>query len=203
MWPAGSAYIGAGYGREAVLWLDVRSVYALPIPGVSPLACRLGLPGAHLLASAGDTAARPALAKICAWPAITAGWRGYAARLAAEAGLFARDPWGDIARLADELAAAARLVVDIGLHRQRWTRARAEAEMVAMTGASHAAAIDRIAALPGEAAAETLGLRRLLALRDDAKGRARHFDARGFHQAVLAGGARPFAMIERDVTAMA
>ncbi|WP_419827263.1 DUF885 family protein [Sphingomonas sp.] len=203
MWPAGSSYGRAAYGREATLWLDVRSVYALPIPGVSPLACRLGLPGEHLLASASDTAVRPLLAKLCAWPAITAGWRGYAARLSAEAGLFARDPWGDIARLADELAAAARLVVDVGIHQQRWTRERAEAEMTAMTGAPQAAAIDRIVALPGEAAAETLGLHRLLSLREQARGTAKHADTRAFHQAVLSGGARPFALIERDIAMLA
>jgi uncharacterized protein (DUF885 family) len=195
MAPPGSLYARAG--GVGTLWLDLRSVYALPIPGVGPLAYRLGLPGEHLLASTGT--GRPAFARACAWPAMTAGWRGYAARLAAEQGLFARDPWGDIARLADELAAAARLVVDVGIHRQRWTRARAETEMTSLTGAPRAAAIDRIEALPGEAAAETLGLRRLLTLRDRARGGAKRFDARPFHMAVLAGGARPFAVVERAV----
>jgi uncharacterized protein (DUF885 family) len=132
-----------------------------------------------------------------AWPAINAGWACYAERLAAEQGLFARDPWGDIARLSDELLRAARMVTDIGIHAQRWTREQAEAEMTQMTGAPQVGSIDRIMALPGEAASPTLGLQRMLALRARARTAAsRHFDLHGFHATVLDAGPRPFAMVE-------
>jgi uncharacterized protein (DUF885 family) len=197
--PGGSCYVPAAIdgSRDATLWLDTRSVHALPTPGVSPIACHLGIPGQHLQASRA-TAARPMLARIGAWPAFTEGWACYGERLAAEQGLFARDPWGDVARLSDELLRAARLVVDIGIHAQRWPREQAEAEMNDMTGNIQANAIDRIVALPGEAASATLGLHRLLALRTAAKARKR-FDERAFHAAVLDPGPRPFALVEADL----
>ncbi len=195
--PGGSFYAPAAGTEAATLWLDDRSVFALPIPGVAPLACRLGLPGAHLLNHAGTGSARTRLAVAARWPGMSGGWSGYAERLAAEQGLFARDPWGDIARLSDELLRAARLVVDIGIHRERWPRERAEAEMVAMTGARQTAAIDRIVALPGEAAAFTIPQQRLLDLRTAARN-ARRFDAKTFDAALLAGGARPLALVERE-----
>lgn len=193
---SGSFYLPAGTAREAVLWLDTRSVWALPVPGVAPLAVRLGLPGEHLLAAAARTEPRPAIVAAAQWPALTAGWGAYAERLAAEAGLFARDPWGDIARLSDAVLRAARLVVDIGLHAQRWTRVQAEQAMIEMTGAAQGPVIDRIVAMPGEAAGAALGLRRLVALREEAEAAGRKgFDARGFHAAVLTGGPRPFAAV--------
>ncbi len=175
------------------LWLDTRSVHALPTPGVSPIAYHLGIPGQHLQASRAH-GERPTLARMAAWPAFAEGWACYGERLAAEQGLFARDPWGDVARLSDELLRAARLVVDIGIHAQRWPREQAEAEMNDMTGGIQAAAIDRIVALPGEAVSGTLGLHRLLALRDTAKA-AKRFDEKAFHAAVLDPGPRPFAMV--------
>jgi uncharacterized protein (DUF885 family) len=195
----GSLYLPAAIdgSRGAALWLDTRSVHALPTPGVSPIAYHLGLPGQHLQASRASSA-RPTLVRMAAWPAFVEGWACYGERLAAEQGLFARDPWGDVARLSDELLRAARLVVDIGIHAQRWPRAQAEAEMNDMTGAVQAAAIDRIVALPGEAVSATLGLQRLLALRETAKA-GKRFDEKAFHAAVLDPGPRPFAMVEAEL----
>ncbi len=146
--PGGSLYVPAAIdgSRGATLWLDTRSVHALPTPGVSPIAYHLGIPGQHLQASRASTD-RPTLARMRRWPAFTEGWACYGERLAAEQGLFARDPWGDVARLSDELLRAARLVVDIGIHAQHWPRQQAEAEMNDMTGGIQAAAIDRIVAL--------------------------------------------------------
>lgn len=193
----GSCYVPAAIdgSRGATLWLDTRSVHALPTPGVSPIAYHLGIPGQHLQASHA-TSERPTLARMAAWPAFTEGWAGYGERLAAEQGLFARDPWGDIARLSDELLRAARLVIDIGIHAQRWPREQAEAEMNDMTGSIQAGAIDRVVALPGEAVSGTLGLHRLLALRDTARAATKRFDEKAFHAAVLDPGPRPFAMVE-------
>lgn len=199
----GSFYLPAAIdgSREAELWIDTRSVHALPTPGVSPIVYHLGLPGQHLQASRAGTE-RPLLTRMAAWPAFTEGWGCYAERLAAEQGLFARDPWGDIARLSDELLRAARLVVDIGIHARKWTREQAEAEMTGMTGAPRRATIDRIVAHPGEAASATLGLHRLLDLRDKARAAmGRRFDLRTFHARVLDAGPRPFTLVEAEVLA--
>jgi uncharacterized protein (DUF885 family) len=202
--PAGSFYqpMAIDGARPATLWLDTRSVYALPLPGVSPIAFRLGLPGLHLQDSTARIAsvARPLLARIAAWPAYREGWAGHAERLAVDAGLFARDPWGDIARLSDELLRAARLVVDVGIHGQRWTREQAEARMTELTGAPQSGAIDRIVAEPGEAASATLGLERLTDIQSAARQTAgKRFDPHAFHAAVLDGGPRPFAAVEKAV----
>jgi uncharacterized protein (DUF885 family) len=201
---SGSFYVPMAIdgSRPATLWLDTRSVYALPLPGVSPIAFHLGLPGLHMQESTARIAsvARPLLSRMAAWPAYREGWAGHAERLAVDAGLFARDPWGDIARLSDELLRAARLVVDVGIHGQRWTREQAEQRMTELTGAAQPGAIDRIVAEPGEAASATLGLERLTDLQAAARQAAgKRFDPRQFHAAVLDGGPRPFAAVEKAV----
>ena len=46
-------------------------------------------------------------------------------RLAAEMGMYADDPYGDLGRLQAELHRAVRLVTDTGMHAKRWTREEA------------------------------------------------------------------------------
>lgn len=51
------------------------------------------------------------------------GWALYAERLAAEMG-YQNDPMDNLGRLRDEMLRCVRLVVDTGLHSERWTRNR-------------------------------------------------------------------------------
>ena len=58
------------------------------------------------------------------------GWALYAERLAAEMGMYADDPYGDLGRLQAELHRAVRLVTDTGMHAKKWSREQAIEYMV-------------------------------------------------------------------------
>ena len=87
----------------------------------------------------------------------------YAASLGEELGLF-RDTESKIAAVLAELECAAALVIDTGLHSQRWTRQRALDYLHAQLPIDEAAvreAVDREIALPGEALGCTMGERKI------------------------------------------
>ena len=73
--------------------------------------------------------ARPASCRSTAAPRasrpINEGWALYAERVADELGVYADDPFGRIGYLQSYLFRAVRLVVDSGLHHQRWSREQA------------------------------------------------------------------------------
>ncbi|MEX5433796.1 DUF885 family protein, partial [Klebsiella michiganensis] len=61
---------------------------------------------------------------------------------------------------------------------------------------------DRYIVWPGQALGYKLGQLQILALRAEAeKELGTHFDIRGFHDAVLGGGAMPLAMLQQRVRA--
>lgn len=131
------------------------------------------------------------------------GWALYAERLAWEAGLYAEDAYGNVGRLQMELFRAARLVVDTGLHAQRWTRDQALDYLVVNTGLPQAMLsreVDRYISWPGQACAYTLGQLKIVELRAQAQAAlGEAFDWRSFHTAVLENGSLPLAILEQQV----
>jgi uncharacterized protein (DUF885 family) len=132
------------------------------------------------------------------------GWAAYAETLAFEGGLYTEDPLGRIGYLQSMLLRAARLVVDTGIHEQKWTRDRAVAYIVSVTGLSPEAArdeVDRCSVWPGDGAAGWIGRQRILDLRERAQRvLGPRFDPKVFHAVILNGGPRPLDMVEADVT---
>lgn len=163
------------------------------------------LPGHHLeSALAAETANLP-LARQLIWNAgYGEGWASYAETLADEGGLYTDDPLGRIGYLQSMLLRAARLVVDTGIHEQKWTRDRAIDYIIATTGLSVEAAadeVDRYSVWPGQAAAYWIGRQRILDLRERAQRvLGPKFEPKAFHAAILGGGPRPLDMVEADVT---
>ena len=98
-----------------------------------------------------------------------------------------------------ELSHAVALVVDTGLHSQGWTRKQAAEYLevnLSADPAEAAAAVDRMAALPGEALAAGVGATRIQAIRlrtQQQMGAA--FDVRAFHTELLSGGAMPLDIL--------
>jgi uncharacterized protein (DUF885 family) len=130
-------------------------------------------------------------------------WALYAERLAAEIGLYADDPFGDLGRLQAEMFRAVRLVVDTGLHAKGWTREQAIEFMVSKTGMGESeviSEIERYMAMPGQACAYKVGQLKILELRDKARGAlGAKFDLKAFHAVVLDSGAVPLTVLEQLV----
>src|SRR6185369_1463379 len=102
--------------------------------------------------------------------ALTEGWGLYAERLAAESGWY-----GD-----DVLFRARRLVVDTGLHAQRWTRQQA------IDFGIEASEVERYVVYPGQACSYMIGELKIIELREKArKALGNNFSLNRFHDKVL------------------
>ncbi len=103
------------------------------------------------------------------------------------------------------MQAAARGVVDSGIHARRWTPEQASVYLLAhgaLPADAALRAIDHIVAHPGEALAAPAGLRKILGLRDramDALGS--DFDLEQFHREVQRHGALPFDVLDDAIDA--
>jgi uncharacterized protein (DUF885 family) len=122
------------------------------------------------------------------------GWAHYCEEAAFDAGFRAGDPEAEVAMRTDALIRAARLLCAVGMHTQGMTldEATAEFETTAGLDPDHA----RLEAVRGTwdpgYFGYTLGKLEILALRDRFGG-----DLRGFHDALLANGTPPPAIVAR------
>jgi uncharacterized protein (DUF885 family) len=144
----------------------------------------------------------PFFRRVLPFTAYVEGWALYAERLALEQG-FHRDAYDSLGALDAELFRAVRLVVDTGIHRQRWTRQQAIDYMVANTGMDTSAVVtevERYIVNPGQACAYKVGQLEILALRQRAMDRlGPRFDLRRFHNVVLTHGALPLTLLDQVV----
>jgi len=122
------------------------------------------------------------------------GWGLYAERLASELGWYKEDPVSDIGRLDGELFRARRLVVDTGLHAQRWTRKQA------VDYGIRQGEVDRYVMMPGQACSYKIGQMKILELREEArKTLGAKFSLKEYHNLVLGNGRLPLTLLERTV----
>ena len=132
-------------------------------------------------------------------PGFVEGWGLYAESLGEELGLY-RDTEAKFAGLEDQLACAAGLVVDTGVHGLGWTREQALDYCVRRCRSSEAAAnatVDRIIALPAEALDCGMGVRTFKGLRAHAEQvLGARFDLRDFHCGLIDDGAMPLDILE-------
>jgi uncharacterized protein (DUF885 family) len=152
------------------------------------------IPGHHLqIAIAQELTELPLFRKLAGGStAYIEGWALYTERLADEMGLYT----GDLDRLgmhSYDAWRASRLVVDTGLHAMGWTRAQAEAFMLAhtaLTPENISNEVDRYITDPGQALAYKVGQLAILELRGVAERTlGARFDLRAFHDALLKDGA--------------
>jgi uncharacterized protein (DUF885 family) len=131
------------------------------------------------------------------------GWALYAEQLAVEMGLYEHDPLGHIGQLHDSMFRAVRLVIDSGIHDQRWTREQAVKYYVDTLGDQEASAItevERYCVWPGQACSYMVGKLTWLRLREMAKRTlGPKFDIRKFHDAGLLCGATPLDVLDRVI----
>lgn len=151
------------------------------------------VPGHHLqIAIAQELGALPAFRKLDGSTAYVEGWALYTERLADEIGLYSSD-LDRLGKLSYDAWRASRLVVDTGLHAFGWTRAQAEAYMLAhtaLTPVNIANEVDRYIGWPGQALGYKVGQLEIFRLRDEAKAAlGDRFDLKEFHRVVLGSGA--------------
>lgn len=186
--------------RPGVFYVNLRDTNLIAKYSMRTLAYHEGIPGHHFQVSiAQELDGIPFFRKVIPFTAYVEGWALYAERLAFELG-FGRDPLDTLGRLRDEMLRAVRLVVDTGIHANRWTREQAVAYMTDKTGfdeASVVTEIERYFVDPGQALAYKVGMLKILALREKARAAlGTKFDLAQFHNQVLSHGALPLVVLE-------
>ena len=189
--------------RPGVFFANLHDPAATPSWSMPTLAYHEGIPGHHFqISTAQELRGVPMFRRFIPFTAYTEGWGLYAEQLALEHG-FESDPYDRLGALSAELFRAARLVVDTGIHRMRWTREQAIDYMVKTTGEPESKMIpevERYIVMPGQACAYKVGELELIDLRQRAMERlGPRFDLRAFHHVVLGNGAVPLTILERLV----
>ncbi|GAB4520686.1 MAG: DUF885 family protein [Amphiplicatus sp.] len=190
--------------RPGIYWINLKDTADWPKHTLKTLTYHEAVPGHHFQISLQRAITdMPLIRNMMGFSEYAEGWALYAEQVAAEMGMYADDPLGDLGRLQSELFRAARLVVDSGLHHKRWTREEAIDYMVETTGESRASVtreIERYAVWPGQACSYKLGMIRLNALRAEAEeALGEEFDIRAFHDEVLLAGSMPLPVLEQRV----
>ncbi|MCX5738238.1 MAG: DUF885 domain-containing protein, partial [Proteobacteria bacterium] len=179
--------------KPGIFYANLRSVREIPKFGMRTLAYHEAIPGHHLqIAIAQELPGLPIFRRVVPFTAYVEGWALYAERLALENG-FHPTPYDRLGALQAEVFRAVRLVVDTGIHAQRWTREQAIETMVQNTGMPETdvvAEVERYIVSPGQACAYKVGQLAILSLRDRAqRALGPRFDPRAFHDVVLGQGA--------------
>ncbi len=130
------------------------------------------------------------------------GWGLYSEQLPKEVGFYS-DPYQEFGRLTLEAWRAARLVVDTGIHKKRWTREQAIhffEENTALSEHNIESEVDRYIAWPGQALAYKIGQLKILELRERAERLlGSRFDIRKFHDELLGDGALALDVLEKKM----
>jgi uncharacterized protein (DUF885 family) len=189
--------------RPGYYFINLRDTTLHPSWSLPTLSYHEAVPGHHLDGSTAMELDIPLLAKALWSNTSGEGWALYAERLAAEMGMYADDPFGDLGRLQAELHRAVRLVTDTGIHAKKWSREQAIDYMVDTEGLDEATAsseIERYVVWPGQALGYKLGQLKILALREEAmQSLGDKFDIRDFNQQVLDVASAPLPFIETTV----
>ncbi|HJN52911.1 MAG: DUF885 domain-containing protein [Pseudomonadales bacterium] len=203
---AGKAFYNrpaADGSRPGIFYANLYDTRDMPKYELEALAHHEGIPGHHMQISvATELTGIPKFRKFGRFTAYTEGWALYMEYVPKELGFYA-DPYADFGRLALELWRACRLVVDTGIHWQRWTREQAIQYLDDNTPSPHnqnVKAIERYIVMPSQATAYKIGMLKFLALRERSMEQlGDRFDIREYHDVVLRSGPLPLTMLEEVV----
>ncbi|HYI39576.1 MAG TPA: DUF885 family protein [Allosphingosinicella sp.] len=182
-------------------YINLRDTSMWPRFSLATLTYHEGIPG-HIWQGE-YTYKLPLLRSLLAFNAYSEGWALYAEQLADELGAYDGDPLGQLGYLQSLSFRACRLVVDSGLHAQRWTRSRAIqwfAETNGSTVEEVQGEVDRYCAWPGQACGYKVGHSEVNRLREKAKAALGGlFDLREFDDALVLGGNVPLTLLEEVI----
>ncbi|MFL6863655.1 MAG: DUF885 domain-containing protein [Allosphingosinicella sp.] len=188
--------------RPAIYFINLKDVGDWPKYSLPSLTFHEGVPGHHLQISlAQESRDIPTLRKTGFFSAYSEGWALYAEQLADELGAY-KSPLERAGYLQSFLFRAARLVVDTGLHTQKWSREKATDYLVETTGFARPRSqreVERYCTQIGQACSYKVG--HMAWTRARAKAEAAlgaRFDLKRFHE-VLKDGAMPLTILERRI----
>jgi uncharacterized protein (DUF885 family) len=179
--------------RPGVFYANLSQMAAQSRYDLEALCYHEASPGHHMQTSiAQEMKSLPSFRQYLWDNAYGEGWAMYSERFALETGAY-QAPYSQAGRIISELFRAARLVVDTGIHAQRWTREQAIQWMNDNTGntvADNENEVERYFVWPGQALGYKIGMNHILDLREKAKAAlGPRFDIKGFHDTVLGNGA--------------
>ena len=192
--------------RPGVYYAHLSDMNAMPKTELEVIAYHEGLPGHHMQISiAQELTGVPTFRTQSFDTAYNEGWGLYSEWLAKEMPGTYQDPYSEYGRLMSEMWRAIRLVVDTGLHAKDWTEQQAVDYFRANSSIPDAAIrseVRRYLIMPGQATAYKVGMIRIQDMRKKAEAElGDKFDIRGFHDAVLGGGALPMDLLQKRVDA--
>jgi uncharacterized protein (DUF885 family) len=188
--------------RPGIFWAVIPDAAHYGSTTMTSLFLHEGQPGHHFQLARQLELPVPKFRKLGGNNAYIEGWALYAETLGKEMGLY-EDPNAYAGHLMLDMVRAARLVVDTGLHAKGWTREQTIAFLVEQTGTTEAIArnaTERYMAWPGQALGYKIGALKIIELRQRAASAlGAKFNLGQFHEAVLAEGALPLALLETRV----
>jgi uncharacterized protein (DUF885 family) len=191
--------------RPGIYYVNLADMTQVLRPQIEAISYHEGAPGHHFQSAlAQELPGVPKFRRFGGYTAYGEGWGLYAERLGREMGFY-QDPISDFGRLSTELWRAVRLVVDTGIHHQRWTREQAIdyfLENALLSRLDATKEVERYFNNPGQATSYMIGLLRIVELRRRAEqALGPRFDIRDFHAVVLENGAVPLDVLEQLVDA--
>jgi len=127
------------------------------------------------------------------------GWAMYVQSLAEELG-WLPNIYARISELNSQLFRAVRVVLDAGIHSQKWSKESALQYMQDNLGWSSDNEVDRYIVWPGQACSYTIGKLKIMELREKAKQElGPKFGLKEFHMTVLENGSLPLDLLEEIV----
>eukprot|EP01012_Entosiphon_sulcatum_P029108 TRINITY_DN3538_c0_g1_i1.p1 TRINITY_DN3538_c0_g1~~TRINITY_DN3538_c0_g1_i1.p1 ORF type:complete len:592 (-),score=120.79 TRINITY_DN3538_c0_g1_i1:22-1797(-) len=188
--------------RPGIFYVNTNDISAHHSWDTETLSLHEAIPGHHFQISlAQEQSFLPKFLRFSTdFTAYVEGWALYCESIGKELGVFT-DPYQFFGKLNDEILRAMRLVVDVGLHVQGWSREQAIAYMKENSNLSETNIVnevERYMVMPGQALAYKVGQLTITSLRASASDcLGTNFSVRDFHEQVLANGALPLSVLQR------
>lgn len=189
--------------RSGVFYVPVPNVSEYNILSDEDLFLHEAIPGHHYQISLQqENTELPQFRRTLTYSSYAEGWALYSESLGKELGLYT-DPYQYFGMLSAEMHRAIRLVVDVGMHTQGWTREQAiqySLDHEAEPESSVIAEIERYMSIPGQALSYKIGQLKIIELRKKAEeALGDKFNASQFHNKVLESGCLPLNILERKI----